>query len=1079
MSSPSDPDEDRLAELLDEYEAALAAGQGAEFLDRQQLTEEQRKRLERAVRCVDLLAEHWQIYGGEHRNPLLTDLNIVCHNDLPARIGRFEVRTRLGEGAFGIVYAAYDPQLDRHVALKVAKPGMLGTEAGVKRFLREAKAAANLRHPHIVPIFDAGREGEQYYIASAFIRGKSLAGALEERPEGQGLEPGRAVEIVRRLADALAYAHRKGIVHRDVKPANVMLDEQGEPMLMDFGLAARADGDEKLTQEATIMGTPAYRAPEQAQGKAEAASDQYSLACTLFELLTGKTPFAGPPHMQLLLHQSQEPPPPRTYTRKVPRDLETICLKGLAKNPPERYPGCRELADDLRRWLEGEPILARRLPWVERFWRWVRKKPALAAVYSLLALVLVLGGSGAGAIRLWQQTEAARQEAESGRQREASLRRRLAEISYLNQIGLAHREFSDGAVTRAEQLLQDCPMELRDWEWHYVSRLCHTDRLTLRGHTGGVNQVTYQPDGQRLFSGGGDGTLRGWDARTGQLLFSWQATTGPLANFALSPDGKTLAWVGKDQTVKLRAVFGDKDTAAFAGPFTNGAALAFRPDGRQLATAAVQRALVNVWDVSTRQEVLSLPWPISGVHSLSFSPDGRYLVASCSDGPIRWFDLTAGREAPERMKSPCVATSIDFSPDGKLLAGRCEDQSVRVWESATGVLRLTLWAHNGGLNRIAFSPDSSRLACSNSTDHTVRVWDTATGKELLCLRGHQARTDGVAYSPDGRHLASTSGDATVKVWDTDACPEGILIEPHAGWVQTLAFHPDSGQLASALNDGTVRLWAPDTGKELLRIHAHPGRTFGVAYSPDGGWLVSVGAWQQQQQWTGAVKVWDVASGKLKRTLVTSLRFPYRVAFSPDGERVACACGLDDRIQVWETKTGRSSAPYPGGVCVAFSHDSRRILAGTIGGEIKVRDAATGREVLSLKGHSDCVTDVAVSRDGKWIASSSYDATVKVWDAASGRLVTTYKQHTDRVLGVAFSRDGRRVVSSSDDRTVRLFVPDTGDEVLVLKGHAGPVHHVCVSPDGRRIATGGWDGTVRIWDTVADTDKDRVPEGAQR
>ena len=221
------------------------------------------------------------------------------------------MRQRLGEGAFGVVYRAYDPQLDREVALKVAKPHTLNTEARVKRFLREAKAAANLRHPNIVPVFDSGKDGDQYYIASAFIPGKSLAAALEEQPEGKGLEMRRAVEIVRRLAEALAYAHSKGVIHRDIKPANAMLDDQGEPMLLDFGLAARAEGDEKLTQEATMMGTPAYMAPEQAAGQAEAASDQYSLGCTLYELLTGQTPFSGPPEMQIFLHQTQEPPSPQ------------------------------------------------------------------------------------------------------------------------------------------------------------------------------------------------------------------------------------------------------------------------------------------------------------------------------------------------------------------------------------------------------------------------------------------------------------------------------------------------------------------------------------------------------------------------------------------------------------------------------------------------------------------------------------------------------------------------------------------------------------------------------------------------
>jgi len=321
--------------------------------------------------------------------PLLASL-VSVEETLPSRIGRFDVRQRLGEGAFGVVYRAYDSQLDREVALKVAKPHMLNTEKRVKRFLREAKAAANLRHPNIVPVFDSGKDGDQYYIAAAFIPGKSLASALEEQPAGQGLEIRRAVEIVRRLAEALAYAHSKGVVHRDVKSANAMLDDQGEPMLLDFGLAVRVEGDEKLTQEATMMGTPSYMAPEQAAGLAEAASDQYSLGCTLYESLTGQTPFSGPPEIQIFLHQTQEPPTPRKFNPKLPRDLETICLKCLAKKPGERYVGCRELADDLRRWLEREPITARSIGRLERLWRWGRRNPALAAASGLAAVLAVV-----------------------------------------------------------------------------------------------------------------------------------------------------------------------------------------------------------------------------------------------------------------------------------------------------------------------------------------------------------------------------------------------------------------------------------------------------------------------------------------------------------------------------------------------------------------------------------------------------------------------------------------------------------------------------------------------------------------
>jgi hypothetical protein len=311
---------------------------------------------------------------------------------LPERIGRFQIRRFLGEGVFGRVYEAFDPSLKRTVALKVAKPEQLHSAQRIARFLREARSAALLMHPNIVAVFDSGQDGAHYYIASAFIPGRSLASLLEELPEGQTLEVRQTVQIVRQLAEALSHAHRNKVIHRDVKPANVMLRQDGEPLLMDFGrLAARADEEEKLTQAGGWMGTPAYMAPEQWRGQAEAASDQYSLGCLLFELLTGQTPFSGgSPEHYLMLHQNQPAPSPRQVNPCVPRDLETICLKCLEKEPGRRYADCQELADDLRRWLECEPIQARRMGLVDLLVKWVRRRPAAAGLLGTVVLGTVL-----------------------------------------------------------------------------------------------------------------------------------------------------------------------------------------------------------------------------------------------------------------------------------------------------------------------------------------------------------------------------------------------------------------------------------------------------------------------------------------------------------------------------------------------------------------------------------------------------------------------------------------------------------------------------------------------------------------
>ncbi|HEX3658580.1 MAG TPA: serine/threonine-protein kinase [Pirellulales bacterium] len=647
---------------------------------------------------------------------------------VPEKLGRFEICERLGAGTFGAVYRARDPLLDREVALKVPHPSTLQSPTQRARVLTEAKAAAQLRHPNIVPVYEAGHDGETYYIAAAFIAGQTLEDAID----GQKPDFRRAAKLVMELAGALDYAHQLGVVHRDVKPANIMLDRKGNPLLMDFGLARLDAARSKLTHDGTVLGTPVYMPPEQASGQLDQvgpASDQYSLGVVLYELLCGETPFSGPPALVISLVLNQQPDSPRTVNAGIPKDLETICLKVMAKRREHRYSSCQALAEDLRRWLSGEPITARRVGPVERAVRWCRRNPATAglvgAVFaSLLAgavvssyfavaanrraaenLVLAQHEASARheALQQAQAAEAAqRKETEASsladaRQLEAENNARLAEERrkdaehsadlarrhlYIADMNLAQNAWEDAHISRVLDLLERYrsrhgPDDLRGFEWYYWDRQCQNSLLTLKGHAGNVLGVAFSPDGRLLASANGGTGVKVWDTTTGQETLNLKGHRYGVTSVAFSPDGKWLASASLDSTVK-------------------------------------------VWDAAMGQETLTLKGHTGEVASVAFSPDGQRLASAARDKTVRVWDVATGKEALTLNGHRNAVTSVTFSPDGKWLASASLDSTVKVWDAAMGQETLTLKGHVGGVYSVAFSPDGKRLA-SASRDNTVKV----------------------------------------------------------------------------------------------------------------------------------------------------------------------------------------------------------------------------------------------------------------------------------------------------------------------------------------------------------------------
>jgi WD40 repeat protein/predicted Ser/Thr protein kinase len=995
---------------------------------------------------------------------------------LPDRIGRYRLVRLVGEGGMGTVYEAQQDNPRRSVALKVIRPGLV-TPALLRRFAQEAQILGRLHHPGVAAIYEAGvAEDGRPFFAMEFIHGLPL----DEYVRLRSLVLPARLELVARVCDAVQHAHEQGVIHRDLKPGNILVDETGQPRVLDFGIARATDADvlttSGRTQAGQLLGTLSYMSPEQVTGDPaalDARSDVYALGVILFELLAHRLPY--PLHNLPLpeaarVIREQEPSRLGSINTAFRGDVETIAGKALEKDKARRYASAAELGADLRRHLHNEPITARPPSALYQLRKFARRHKALVAGVLATGAALVLGLVGTILFAVGE----ARQRSEAERNaRQATAEKRAGLFQeYRARMAAAVGALSADDVADAERQLDAAPVNLRDWEWRHLRSRLDDSSAVIRLPAGGGGFLLAAPDRVRVAAMTSAG-LRLTAVEGGQVqTLPIHRKHGYPVFVAQTRRGVRVArWVG-NTAFDLLDEAGHVLCRVEMPEAKDPGSLAVSPDGRWLAchqNAAGRRPIV-VFDATSgkRTAVCNGHW--DGVWDCTFSPDGKRLASVGEDRVARQWDPATGALLATCRGHVSKVLSVAFRRDGARLVTTSSDGTVRQWDATTGQeVEAPYDRHSGEVAAAAYSPDGQWVA-SAGTDRTVRVWRAAGRQDVAVLHGHTGAVIRVAFAPGGRRLvsASLSGDTghgwarddTVRVWEVD--PEATLpvLRGHTSYVYPVAFSPDGRWIASGSWDNMVRLWDAATGEPCATL-PHPSIVRTLAFGPGGRWLVT------SSDGNDRLRIWDVATARIRKEIRgpgMSVRF---LALSPDGRRVAATSWdepIKEHMTVCAVRSGKRLFSAKG-VALVYSPDGRWLaFLDADAKTVLLRDARTHEVASRLSVPENSVSGAVFSPDSRLLALYGRDRIVRLWQIDGGA-TRELRGHTDEIFAGAFHPDGTRLATAGRDRAIWLWDLARGEEVARLQGHTSYVWSLAFSPDGATLVSGSGDFTVRLWDTA--------------